>query len=432
MSGVSNNQDLKASARTPDNGDLREKERQEGWAVPIDRVAAFTLGAAISVEPDKIEQELSALWRKAAERAKESGDRFAVTRACLWNFIAHSDGETEFQKSKRMLDEVSETVPTRIISLHETSEGDGSGELIGDDGAPVRAYVEANFRRSGSGRREVVAEEITLEVHRIQGQRLPGLVRSLLLPDVPTAMFVRNPAADYQWLPRLLPETDRLIFDSEKLSSARALHAVVELCERMVKTASASGTFVPVGHALVPRFEVADLGWLRLWPWRILVASLFDSPAAAAALTQLSALRIEYGKGAEPAAYLLAGWLESRLHLAVHEKAVAPGRYTAERSGHSGPPVTLDLVEVAPAETPVGIVRVTIAAGGLEFVAEGVSGETRCVVVRSPHMPERVQPVHGRRDSELMVAAMGVGGRDPLMYEALRLGAELAQKGNTG
>ena len=30
-----------------------------------------------------------------------------------------------------------------------------------------------------------------------------------------------------------------------------------------------------------------------------------------------------------------------------------------------------------------------------------------------------------RPDAELLVAALGVGGRDPLMYEALRLGAAL-------
>ena len=110
------------SSRTPDTHDLRARERQEGWAVPVDRIEAFTLGAAISVEPDRIEAELAALWRKAAERARNEGSRFSVTRACLWNLIIHSDGEEEYLRTKRLIDEVSETVPARIISLHETSE----------------------------------------------------------------------------------------------------------------------------------------------------------------------------------------------------------------------------------------------------------------------------------------------------------------------
>ena len=224
-----------------------------------------------------------------------------------------------------------------------------------------------------------------------------------------------------------------MIFDSERFSSARSLQGVVERSESLSKTASASGTFLPVGLSPVPRFEIADLGWLRLWPWRILVASLFDTPASAEALAQLSTVHIEFVQGAEAIAYLLAGWLRSRLQLALHKKPTAePGQFLAERLGQPGQLVHIKLVEVARRDTPAGIAKVTIMTGSLEFSAEAHSDETRCVVVRSPHMPERVQPVHGRSDSELMVAAMGVGGRDPLMYEALRLGAELAQNGNTG
>ena len=33
--------------------------------------------------------------------------------------------------------------------------------------------------------------------------------------------------------------------------------------------------------------------------------------------------------------------------------------------------------------------------------------------------------MRGRPDAELLVAALGVGGRDSLMYEALRLGSAL-------
>ena len=54
------------SGQTPDPNDLRTRERQEGWAVPLDRVEAFTAGALIAVEPARIEQSLMALWRKAA------------------------------------------------------------------------------------------------------------------------------------------------------------------------------------------------------------------------------------------------------------------------------------------------------------------------------------------------------------------------------
>ena len=77
------------------SGDFRSGERREGWAVPLDAVAAFTQGASVSVAPDRIEQELVSLWRRASERASAQGAGFAVTRACQWNLIVHTHGEGE-------------------------------------------------------------------------------------------------------------------------------------------------------------------------------------------------------------------------------------------------------------------------------------------------------------------------------------------------
>ncbi len=405
------------SSRTPDSHDLRARERQEGWAVPVDRIEAFTLGAAISVEPDRIEAELAALWRKAAERARSEGARFSVTRACLWNLIIHSDGEEEYLRTKRIIDEVSETVPARIISLHETSEAATLADgVAGESSPPIRAFVEANFRRSGSGRREVVAEEITLEAPRMAGPRLPGLVRSLLLADVPTALLVRNPTAESAWLPRLAPEVERFVFDSSRLPQAESLAAVEQLLRRLFRQ-DASGALANV--------DVVDLGWLRLWPWRILVASLFDSPDASRALRDVSEIAIHHAPGAEPAALLLSGWLCGRLRLrwrATHER----GAYTL--AGASPHPIRLRIQETPAADAPAGIERVELRCGSHVFAAR-LQGESRCIVLSSHLQPERVQPVHGRPDAELMVAAMGVGGRDPLMYEALRHSAQLVRSG---
>ena len=403
------------SSRTPEASDLRARERQEGWAVPIDRIDAFTLGAAIAVEPDRIEAELMGLWRKAAERARAEGARFSVTRACLWNLIVHSEGEEEFLRTKRVIDEMSETVPARIISLHETMD---APELPAAADSPIRAFVEANFRRSGSGRREVVAEEITLEAARTSGPRLPGLVRSLLLADVPTALLVRNPSPDSAWLARLAPEVERLIFDSATLDGGAAILRLSALLRRLYRE-DRTGALAHV--------DIVDLGWLRLGPWRTLVASLFDSPDATRALRDLSEIAIHYAQGGEAAALLVAGWLCGRLRLrwqATHEQ----GLFTVSTA--AGRHVHLRMVPVAASDAPAGVDRVELRCGVQLFSAHS-QGENRCIALSSPLQPERVQPVHGRPDSELMVAAMGVGGRDPLMYEALRLSAQLVRGGGT-
>jgi len=177
--------------------DFRKGERREGWAVPLDAVAAFTQGASVSVAPERIEQELLSLWRRASERAQAKGAAFAVTRACQWNLIVHTHGEVELLAAKQIIDMVTESVPCRVLFLHETEEASDGG-LIGDDGAPLRASVEANFRDSQSGRREIVAEEITIETPQLHSRRLPGLLRTLLLPDVPTTLLMGNPTRDVE------------------------------------------------------------------------------------------------------------------------------------------------------------------------------------------------------------------------------------------
>ena len=448
------------SGQTPDPGDLRLHERQEGWAVPLDRVEAFTSGAVISVEPGSIEQELMALWRKAAERARDSGGRLAVARACLWNFIVHSDGEQEYRRSKRTLDEVSETIPARILALHETAATDESqGGVVGDDGAPLRAYVEANYRRVSGGRREVVAEEITLEAPRLQSQRLPGLVRGLLLADVPTALFVANPGAELQWLGQLARDADRFLFDSGRVDSGAALGKIATTLQELFapEASPGSGAESRAGGGPAngkPRaaltVEIADLGWLRLWPWRNLIASLFDGPQAAEKLRGLDEIQIDYAPGCEPSALLLAGWLVDRLQLAFTDDQIQPQiappgsppvgcactlstSESADRSADRpalpppGRKITLRLLQGSADATPVGIHCVTLRVGDQVFTASGTTtAGTPCITLRSPLAPERVQPVQGRKDSELLIAAMGVGGRDPLMYEALRIGTRLA------
>ena len=394
------------------SGDFRSGERREGWAVPLDAVAAFTQGASVSVAPDRIEQELVSLWRRASERASAQGAGFAVTRACQWNLIVHTHGEGELLAVKQVLDVVAESVPSRIIVLHETEElGDAS--LIGDDGIPLHASVEANFRESQSGRREIVAEEITIETPQLHSRRLPGLLRSLLLPDVPTAMLIPNPALDAEWLRPLCGDADRFVFDSGRLRALPDLGKVALVLDELYGSASGA-------------VELMDLGWLRLWPWRLLLSTLYDAPESRAGLTNLQALSVGYSEGGEAAALLIAGWLLGRLRLVLTGTLADDG--TAQLLPGAGSPVhhpvQLQLVKASAERSATGIVQVTLLQGGAQLSA-AVSADGCGIELSSPFQPPRTQPMRCRPDAELLVAALGVGGRDPLMYEALRLGAAL-------
>lgn len=354
-------------------------ERQEGWTVPIDRMQAFASGAAMAVDLSDIEKELAGLWRQAAERA-QAGAPFAVIRAWTWTLVVQVSGEAELRRVKPVLDEAAHALPGRAIVL---CASDPEGVFAGDE-EPLRAFVEANVRTGAGGRREMVGEEITLEARHMETRRLPGLVRSLLLPDLPTAMFVPGPTVP---LCDILTEADRLVIDTGRLADGAALR---EFGRGLISVLSERG---PSG---LQRTEVADLGWLRLQPWRLAVAALFDAPEAQAELPSLDEVEIRHRPGAEAAALLLWGWLLCRL----------------------GPRVRLKRVEdpAAAATCPAGIAAVVVHVmkdGGRSLRACGASACGR-----------------SRRDSELLVTALSAYGRDPMMLAALR--AILALPGRAG
>lgn len=391
--------------------DARRGARQEGWTVPVDRVAAFTAGAPIAVEPEQIEAELARSWQRAAERARVAEGRLLVSRATLWNLVVCVRGEAAFQRVRTVLDEVAESVPARVIVLY-THRARGSGETpVGgaavdepfDDTVPLRAFIEANVRDSGPVR-EVLGEEITLEAPHLESRRLPGMMRALLLPDLPTALYVAGAAPPGGPLLETLPvvaDADRLIVDS-------GLHHEVDGLRELAQALPRPGEG--------PR-EITDLSWLRLSAWRALLASLFDPPAARAALGRVGEIRLRYSQevGA-PRAYLLAGWLLDRLGLTP---VAREGEAVALRDA-GGRTVRLHIAAGAPRHSPAGIDEVSLVAGDQVFQASGAgSGDTRCVELRSPCAPRRIQPVHGRPDAEILIAALQAPGRDPLLYRAL-------------
>ena len=87
-------------------------------------------------------------------------------------------------------------------------------------------------------------------------------------------------------------------------------------------------------------------------------------------------------------------------------------------------PVLLRLVKTPREAAAPGIAQVTLHQHDSCLSAK-TSADGSGIEVCSPFQPPRTQPMRGRPDAELLVAALGVGGRDPLMYEALRLGSAL-------
>jgi hypothetical protein len=219
------------------------------------------------------------------------------------------------------------------------------------------------------------------------------------VPDLPTALVWAGLPPTGHTTSDLVPAVDRVVLDSAAADEREGLGKILQL------------GLGKRGPALV------DLNWLRLAPLRSVLASAFDPPVDVGIAFRLSKIRLEAAPRAYPAARLLVGWLASRLGLGNPE--AIPGRgWSLERPGgrvvveltSSEQALTCGLASAAFESDRGEVVSVALTSKGLDCKAPGVHFQTSA---------------HERADGELIVAALGAQGVDPLYDAALRRAVEL-------
>jgi glucose-6-phosphate dehydrogenase assembly protein OpcA len=360
-----------------------------------DKLAYFERGDAIEVAPDRIEKELSALWRRAAESKPGEAPR-PVTRACLWNLIVNVHGEAQFIHVKRVIDELSQRIPARAIV---TRLEDGPDQL--------RAFVEANWRRREGGVASG-SDEVTLWAHGEARWRLPSLVRALLFSDAPTAMFWPGALPPInERTQEFVHEADRLIVDTRKLTTEQGLG---DLCQLSARD---------------PDLELTDLSWLGISPLRGMASSLFDPPRDPSVLFQLDRVRVTSNivDGTQARSLLALGWLASRLGWSRPRRAAdAPSLRRWQATRRDGQLVTLELArEAGPAHHGVAGLELQAGTAVWSLVRD------TAIHVRGPDLPTQTQPARSHSDAELLASALGARGRDIIFKEALAQAVALVQ-----
>jgi glucose-6-phosphate dehydrogenase assembly protein OpcA len=362
------------------------------------KLQEFERGNAIEVPVGRIESELAALWRRAAE-ARPGTVPKAVTRACLWNLVIRVRGEEQFQRAKNLVDDLAQRLPARTIITRSER----------DQPAGLRAWVEANWRRREGGGEASGSDEVTIWAGGEQVERLPSLVRALLFADAPTAMFWPGalPAASAP-VRELLHQADRLIVDTRKLEDERGLG---ELCRL---------------GAAEPDLEMADLSWLGISPLRGMCASLFDPPRDSSVLARIDRARVTSNiQGTQARGLLALGWLASRLGWSSPRRlpdAEETRRWQTARK--DGKLVTLELsTRVSPGRGHHGVAGLELWAGADAWSLT----RDDCIHVRGPELPPRTQPARSHSDAELLATALGQKGRDRIYKEALAQAAALVE-----
>ena len=235
-------------------------------------------------------------------------------------------------------------------------------------------------------------------------ERVPSLVRSLLVSDAPTAMFYPGALPAGGPVAReLVHQTDRLIVDTRKLVDERGLGELCALGRRE------------------EHLQLADLSWIGISPLRGMCAALFDPPRDPSVLGKLDRVRVVSNiQGTQARGLLALGWLLSRLGWSEPEKLAEDNgtrRWQARRQ--DGQMVALELATEPGGDH--GVAALELYAGKDVWSLE----RDASIHVRGPDLPPRSQPARSHSDAELLASALGSRGRDIMFRDALGCAAEL-------
>ena len=241
----------------------------------------------VRVDVTAIEKSLAELWRN--NKVDEDSD--ALTRAALWNVVAHTSNDEHRAQASDVLGKASASVPQRTIVVRSNPAAE----------ADIASWISANCHLVGGGK-QVCSEEIAIVAGGDRIHRVPPLVNALLIPDMPVAVWWIGdlPNEHEAYVEALLDPADRLIIDSVHFDSPADLALVSRVAERT--------TTAP-----------ADLNWVRLEEWRNAAASVFDPPHMRNRLETIRRVRVVSGAsdsdlfGESIESLLFASWISSQV-----------------------------------------------------------------------------------------------------------------------
>jgi glucose-6-phosphate dehydrogenase assembly protein OpcA len=342
-----------------------------------------TSGSVLPFEVGALQKELLRLRRAMAPECRE-GDLAAVSRACLANVVAICTTSEEAERATRTVESLASGCPCRFVRLLlEPAARE----------ACLEAVVTTCSSRTPSGGHLICCEEIDVRAAGDATEVAASTIPPLLVADVPVfAWWPGDPDLSGPVVRQLLELADTAILDSAR--SAAPAQRMREMAALLDERA----------HVAAP----VDLAWPRVESWREIVADFFDAPGFARHAAALGAVRVAYARSApdDPVgAWLLAGWVSSRLRLGSIERievVPAPGR----------PGGSIQSVELrADRADPPAAFRAARVEGG-DFVRAEVETPVTCPI---PRVVRVVDP----EERECLLSILETRGCDHLYEEAL-------------
>jgi len=311
-----------------------------------------------------IEEELMQLWSHASE-VPADGQAAPVIRACSLNLIVITEDDSQVPPLGDLVGAVTVEHPSRIFLVVADRRSAGPS---------FEAWVSSRCFLPAPGEKQVCCEQINLIARGTEGNKIPSLVTSLLVSDVPTVLlWMARVSRDDALLRSLVGICDHALMNS---STERFPQQAFAAWQELLQGQS--------GHA-----AFGDLAWTQLTGWRTIVAQVFHPIEMRSNLLTLDTVTIEYSSATAPThsglsqSLLLAGWLAHRLRWTViyRLQRAASGEYGAKfRLAEQA--VTIRIIPV-PVRTdrPDGIESITFHTSSGTIVAFQATGSKNFVRV---------------------------------------------------
>ncbi len=306
------------------------------------------------------------------------------------------------EQAEHLPDDIAEIVrlhPSRVLLL------------VGDAQQPqpeIEAFVSAQCHLGEAGR-QICSEHVTLRASGEARPRLPSLARSLLVGELPTALWwtpAEPPSQAGEVFRQLADMAEEIVYDS-----AAWLQPQGGLSDT---AAWARGAGAQSG--------ITDLAWRRLEPWRLLISQSLAPSANPGALDSITQVTVEYGRAAGAAAWMLVGWLASRLGWRAtrgrtDESGVELHFHAGERELRAG---------IRPAADGKDLFRVAVSWGapgqGARAVFERASTARLSATIERGKAPQGCLAAPPQSAGTVLAQSLALG-QDRVFLDALRAAA---------
>lgn len=376
---------------------------------------SLTAGELQPAEVGSLEDELSGLWRAAAE---DPETEHPVVRASVLTLIAFVESEEEGRETFELVSHVISQNPCRAILLVAEPKERPEG---------ISAWISGQCHLPPSGARQVCCEQIYI---RARGEAVKGLdnvVIPLIIPELPVYLWWRaGRFAPPGFLDQVLRITNRVLVDSRRFEEPEV--DLATLARQVGRFRDTDG------------MAFSDLNWARLTPCRELIAQSFDLAEAASYLSDLAEVSLEWQQDPKAEnsrttrALLLTAWLASCLGWRPVSRIIPstnPSRVLEFR--REGKPVRVEWIARPKAGKPSPPFRVTLKTGSTPAAKFSVTEASQAGIVRTRaempgHSPiERTVRHLAMGEVELVNEELKFPERDRIYEDVLKLIAALVE-----